>query len=488
MARISSYTIDNSLNPEDKWIGTDGAQGPEKGKTKNFTVQGITGYIVDYIAQEGVGVNTGGYTFEDYEAFVGNEDPMILNATSGESSDVKAQLVLNPSDASATLLAKGNDNTYGYSTWAWNSASWITNGNGVIVTINEANEDLHNFIQNTLSQINWNKNNLRILINNIPGQFNGWNNSGYNYDIYIENIIIPEGLDLTDITFVFNYLSQVKMDFDESEFIVEAQSMDLYLKSDDDVYIQATGDDIHIQAGDDIRFIANRDNEDEKNWRMNGGNGQFEFPGDGYISNPIDSSGDPNTPYYDTMHLVPDSSIGSDQYIILDPTSPNHIHIRAGGAMDASNAELIIGGEQANVKVVDYGHNVSVNTYDVGTSTSYGWVFGNDGILYGPAEGAVQVYGIYSPQQLNIVSDGNLRISSNTGDINFYMDGAAYIGDSQSSGRILTQQDLNNVPVKTLPPDNSSSQGNVGQISWDTNYFYVCVATDTWKRSALSSW
>ena len=54
MARISSYSIDNALNPEDKWIGTDGAQGSENGKTKNFTVQGLTGYIADYIVEEGV--------------------------------------------------------------------------------------------------------------------------------------------------------------------------------------------------------------------------------------------------------------------------------------------------------------------------------------------------------------------------------------------------------------------------------------------------
>lgn len=50
MARISNYNTDSTLNPEDKWIGTDGAEGAENGKTKNFTVQGLA----DYMAQEGV--------------------------------------------------------------------------------------------------------------------------------------------------------------------------------------------------------------------------------------------------------------------------------------------------------------------------------------------------------------------------------------------------------------------------------------------------
>jgi len=30
--------------------------------------------------------------------------------------------------------------------------------------------------------------------------------------------------------------------------------------------------------------------------------------------------------------------------------------------------------------------------------------------------------------------------------------------------------------------------GNPGEICWDSNYLYVCVALNTWKRVALSSW
>ena len=34
MARVSNYNTDGTLNAEDKWIGTDGAEGAENGKTK----------------------------------------------------------------------------------------------------------------------------------------------------------------------------------------------------------------------------------------------------------------------------------------------------------------------------------------------------------------------------------------------------------------------------------------------------------------------
>jgi len=35
---------------------------------------------------------------------------------------------------------------------------------------------------------------------------------------------------------------------------------------------------------------------------------------------------------------------------------------------------------------------------------------------------------------------------------------------------------------------NANDTGVKGEICWDSNYIYVCVATDTWKRVAISSW
>jgi hypothetical protein len=37
-------------------------------------------------------------------------------------------------------------------------------------------------------------------------------------------------------------------------------------------------------------------------------------------------------------------------------------------------------------------------------------------------------------------------------------------------------------------PATSSSTGIAGQVAYDANYVYICVATNTWKRSALSTW
>ena len=37
-------------------------------------------------------------------------------------------------------------------------------------------------------------------------------------------------------------------------------------------------------------------------------------------------------------------------------------------------------------------------------------------------------------------------------------------------------------------PASSSATGALGEIRYDANYMYVCVATNTWKRSALTTW
>ena len=52
MARVSNYNTDGTLNADDKWIGTDGAEGAENGKTKNYTVEAVANYTLGLIGAE----------------------------------------------------------------------------------------------------------------------------------------------------------------------------------------------------------------------------------------------------------------------------------------------------------------------------------------------------------------------------------------------------------------------------------------------------
>lgn len=37
-------------------------------------------------------------------------------------------------------------------------------------------------------------------------------------------------------------------------------------------------------------------------------------------------------------------------------------------------------------------------------------------------------------------------------------------------------------------PSSSTDTGVPGEICWDADYIYVCIAINTWKRTALSTW
>jgi hypothetical protein len=140
-----------------------------------------------------------------------------------------------------------------------------------------------------------------------------------------------------------------------------------------------------------------------------------------------------------TMELVPDSSLNSDQYLIIDPTAPNHVHIRAGGAIDASTADIIIGGENTNLLVSDTGDYVDVRTTFGSGSASYTnlWRFNSDGYLTGPAMGGLFVSGLLN-------GDNDLWLgASNDSVVLSPGSGSAFVGDtSNPNNQIATLGDI----------------------------------------------
>jgi len=179
--------------------------------------------------------------------------------------------------------------------------------------------------------------------------------------------------------------SSISLPGDKAMRIEAGVDSDLFLTAGDDLYIQTlgAGDDIQIQAADDIRFTTN--NEDSEigivpQWTMNS-EGEFHLPGNGIIWNPANSSGDGYG--NDTIHLVPnDVDNETEQRIIIDPTAPNHIHIRAGGVQDYSSAELILGGERAGVRVSDATGTTVVQSKQEDYSWSYQNVNSEGGQIY----------------------------------------------------------------------------------------------------------
>jgi len=67
--------------------------------------------------------------------------------------------------------------------------------------------------------------------------------------------------------------------------------------------------------------------------------------------------------------------------------------------------------------------------------------------------------------------------------------GRLLVGTSSDSGGALLQVNGDRVRIATAKtPASASDTGVAGEICWDANYVYVCTATNTWKRTAISTW
>lgn len=55
------------------------------------------------------------------------------------------------------------------------------------------------------------------------------------------------------------------------------------------------------------------------------------------------------------------------------------------------------------------------------------------------------------------------------------------------AGRIKTHSQMA-VPRVVSVPDTATSTGTAGDMAYSSTYVYICTATNTWRRAALSSW
>lgn len=143
----------------------------------------------------------------------------------------------------------------------------------------------------------------------------------------------------------------------------------------------------------------------------------------------------------DTIKLIPDATIynnSSDQYLIVDPTAPNHIHLRAGGTIDNSSAALFLGGENSHVEV-QAGPNPPVYV----RANNNTWVFDIDGVLRLPGASNARI-GEDIPG-IVVYSGNGFAVATNANSINTYqIEFIGYIhnGFGDSPGATLTVTEI----------------------------------------------
>ena len=348
----------------------------------------------------------------------------------------------------------------------------------------------------------------------------------------------------------------------------------LWLTADNDVILQAD-DTIQVRSLDGVEILSNYvDMENaEHRWGF-GSQGYLTLPGGGLIVNNPESSSDGGL--LSTLMLSPDSTNETNQVIVIDPTGPNHIHIRAGGIIDESTAELILGGERNKVVVSDSYKSVAIstaaiieNTYvnaneasnadlivpdasdiligdniviaGIGHPVTYfspdpnntgfsivratgvtftagesytfvreepyenQWTFGPNGVLFGPAMGGVKVPAITNTApdndlfiyvngadaNLRLVSDQDISLYTEFGDILLSGDGGEYVGSASPENQIATMGDIAYTRV-TVPTSSIGQLADVaGLVADDASHHYYCTGsydgeTHIWKRVAWS--
>lgn len=68
------------------------------------------------------------------------------------------------------------------------------------------------------------------------------------------------------------------------------------------------------------------------------------------------------------------------------------------------------------------------------------------------------------------------------------LDNVDNTSDADKPVSAATQAALAGKATIVAVPPTSTSPGSPGQIASDASYFYVCVATDTWRRAPISTW
>ena len=193
--------------------------------------------------------------------------------------------------------------------------------------------------------------------------------------------------------------------------------------------------------------------------------------------------------------------------ITLRPSGSQILHAQhdaVGIGTTAPDALLTLNGLQPKIKFTESGQNraeIFINDSDnlkiVNRASNKHMVFeiSDAGTLReGLRLRAVSnIQGSTAPEV--VVNDGStslmdFRVESDNNTHMIYVDGAndkVGIG-TDNPAQIL---DINGDTIRlrnqrTIP--NSNTFGEAGEICYDANYIYICIATDTWKRVALSTW
>jgi hypothetical protein len=152
--------------------------------------------------------------------------------------------------------------------------------------------------------------------------------------------------------------------------------------------------------------------------------------------------------------------------IYIAGSAPSYI----SGGLRIGTATATVGG--AVIKLEAYGGR------SIFTDNSDNFALG---FRYGP--GTTMVW-------MGATSTGDLQFSTAGGGplLSVQQTGNCGVGTNSPAVKLDVNGNAIRIQTSSTPVNGGSpTAGNVGEIRWDANYLYVCTATNTWKRTALST-
>ena len=153
-------------------------------------------------------------------------------------------------------------------------------------------------------------------------------------------------------------------------------------------------------------------------------------------------------------------------------TSNNPILLQGEFGYELNTGYAKIGDGQTAWTALDYFGGTGPSgpmgaTGSVGATGQAVYILGSTGYVFSPGASGI---GFTGSGVTNITSDGN------------------YVTVTITSATGATGATGSSATVSSTPPGSSGATGSTGDLALDSDWLYVCVATDTWKRTLLTGW
>lgn len=154
--------------------------------------------------------------------------------------------------------------------------------------------------------------------------------------------------------------------------------------------------------------------------------------------------------------------------LLVSPVASAVNYAQIAGGATGAGPSINASGSDANIRL-----NISAK----GSGDVVVWSNGQAALTaYNPAS-AVNYFGFTGS-----IAGSNPTVNAFGSDANISLTLAP-----KGTGHVVANCDSLRIATSKTPAS-ATAAGIAGQIAWDANYVYVCVAANTWKRAALASW